>query len=220
MHGERATGGKRTKSSERATAGREPRNWSEPPSQRAPGIQSEPFFRREPLFRSEPSDQSAPARTTGRVHIPWNELVLVIGYTTSIMWRRRGPRSNGFTRKAGNAWDLKNFTTACSCCGSVLGWLLRPTATPSYSVVRGNSRTEFSGGVVLALGVATRKVHWQTGFYGPGGFELPSLYAVIAAALWFTGPGKYSVDHLIQRSSRARAIPPCPDIGVARVSRR
>jgi putative oxidoreductase len=95
--------------------------------------------------------------------------------------------------------------------------------------------TEFSGGVALALGVATRlvtpaiifnmgvatrKVHWQTGFYGPGGFELPSLYAVIAAALWFTGPGKYSVDHLIQRSSRARAIPPCPDIGVARVSRR
>lgn len=75
--------------------------------------------------------------------------------------------------------------------------------------------TEFGGGLALALGVATRlvapaiivnmvvairKVHWQTGFYGQGGFELPGLYVVIAAVLSLTGAGRFSVDHLFDRS--------------------
>src|SRR5919199_136143 len=71
--------------------------------------------------------------------------------------------------------------------------------------------TEFGGGIALALGlgtrlvtpliignmsVAIRKAHWTTGFSGPGGYELASLYAVIMGALWLTGPGRYSLDSL------------------------
>lgn len=74
--------------------------------------------------------------------------------------------------------------------------------------------TEFGGGLALALGIATRlvtpaiiinmlvairKVHWQTGYYGQGGFEFPSLFVVIAGALSLTGPGRYSVDRLLRR---------------------
>jgi putative oxidoreductase len=74
--------------------------------------------------------------------------------------------------------------------------------------------TEFGGGLALALGLATRlvtpaiiinmlvairKVHWQIGFHGQGGYELAGLFAVIASALSLTGPGKYSVDHLLRR---------------------
>lgn len=73
--------------------------------------------------------------------------------------------------------------------------------------------TEFGGGLALALGlftrlvtpaiivnmlVAIRKAHWSTGFSGQGGFELPSLFTVIAASLWLTGPGRYSLDHLLR----------------------
>ena len=71
--------------------------------------------------------------------------------------------------------------------------------------------TEFGGGLALALGFATRfitpaivfnmgvairKAHWQTGFTGQGGYELASVFAVIASALCLTGPGRYSLDHL------------------------
>ena len=80
--------------------------------------------------------------------------------------------------------------------------------------------TEFGGGIALALGLGTRlvtpliignmsvaiwKAHWTTGFSGPGGYELASLYAVIVGALWLTGPGRYSLDSLLQRSSKALA---------------
>lgn len=73
--------------------------------------------------------------------------------------------------------------------------------------------TEFAGGLALSLGlgtrlitpaiifnmaVAARKAHWQTGFSGPGGYELAALFAVAAGALWLTGPGEYSVDHLLR----------------------
>jgi putative oxidoreductase len=80
--------------------------------------------------------------------------------------------------------------------------------------------TEFGGGIALALGlrtrlvtpliignmsVAIRKAHWTIGFSGPGGYELASLYAVIVGALWLNGPGRYSLDSLLQRSSKALA---------------
>lgn len=72
--------------------------------------------------------------------------------------------------------------------------------------------TEFVGGLALVLGLATRlvtpaiivnmlvairKAHWQTGFSGQGGYELSSLFALIAASLWLTGAGDYSLDHLL-----------------------
>ncbi|HUZ00948.1 MAG TPA: DoxX family protein [Thermomicrobiaceae bacterium] len=71
---------------------------------------------------------------------------------------------------------------------------------------------EFGGGLALALGFATRlvapaivfnmgvairKAHWSTGLHGQGGFEMAGLYAVIASALCLTGPGRYSIDHLL-----------------------
>jgi putative oxidoreductase len=73
---------------------------------------------------------------------------------------------------------------------------------------------EFGGGLALALGFLTRlaapavlfnmitairKAHWANGFSGQGGFEMPSLFAIIVATLALTGPGKYSVDALMRR---------------------
>ena len=74
---------------------------------------------------------------------------------------------------------------------------------------------EFGGGLALALGFLTRlaapavlfnmltairKVHWSNGFTGQGGFEMPSLFALIAATLALTGPGRYSLDALMRRA--------------------
>lgn len=80
--------------------------------------------------------------------------------------------------------------------------------------------TEFGGGLALALGLATRlitpaivfnmgvairKAHWSTGFHGQGGYETASLYAVAAGALCLTGPGRYSIDHLLSRKGDKEA---------------
>jgi putative oxidoreductase len=74
---------------------------------------------------------------------------------------------------------------------------------------------EFGGGLALALGfktrviapavlftmlVAIRKVHWKTGFTGQGGYEMASLFALIATTLTLTGPGNYSLDGLLRRN--------------------
>lgn len=76
--------------------------------------------------------------------------------------------------------------------------------------------TEFGGGVALAVGLATRfiataifinmlvairKVHWKNGMYGQGGYELAGLFATVAATIWMTGPGKFSLDWLLRRKS-------------------
>ncbi len=70
---------------------------------------------------------------------------------------------------------------------------------------------EFFGGIAVVLGVLSRlaalgfaaemvvaiaKVHWANGFFlGPkgNGFEYPLVLAVMALALFFSGPGKYAL---------------------------
>src|SRR3712207_2587820 len=72
--------------------------------------------------------------------------------------------------------------------------------------------TELVAGVLLVAGLLTplaatatigtllvaSSVHWTAGLWGQnGGYELPLLYAVVAAALAFTGPGAYSLDNAL-----------------------
>jgi putative oxidoreductase len=71
---------------------------------------------------------------------------------------------------------------------------------------------EVAGGLLVALGllgpvgpalmlsvmlVAAISVHWHGVFAASNGVEIPLLYAVVAVALAFTGPGQYSVDALL-----------------------
>jgi putative oxidoreductase len=73
---------------------------------------------------------------------------------------------------------------------------------------------EFGGGLALVLGiftpqagvlaasnmaVASRKAHWEAGFFGQGGYEFAALLGVVAGALALTGPGAISLDHLLRR---------------------
>lgn len=56
-------------------------------------------------------------------------------------------------------------------------------------------------GAAIAIGVMVSAiaVHLPKGLWNAdGGFELPGLYAVVAAGLAFTGPGRISVDHLLR----------------------
>lgn len=84
-----------------------------------------------------------------------------------------------------------------------------------------SAAAEFGGGVALLTGtmtrlaalavmvnmaVAIRKVHWQNGLVGPGGYEFPAQLFAEAAALFFAGPGAFSIDGIfggIRRGKRA-----------------
>ncbi|MFC7220780.1 DoxX family protein [Streptomyces polyrhachis] len=72
---------------------------------------------------------------------------------------------------------------------------------------------EAGGGLLLALGLATPvagaaaagamtgavAVHQDKGFFAMGGgYEYPAYLGFMSAALGFTGPGRYSVDHLLR----------------------
>jgi putative oxidoreductase len=75
---------------------------------------------------------------------------------------------------------------------------------------------EFAGGALVALGllgplgpalvvscmiVAIATVHWANGVFAQNnGFELPLLYAVVAAGLALSGYGAYSADAALQLS--------------------
>ena len=74
---------------------------------------------------------------------------------------------------------------------------------------------EFGGGLLLALGLATRaaaalvfglmavavvQVHLANGFFWTsGGFEYPLLWGIVALGFVFQGGGRYSLDALIRR---------------------
>ena len=84
------------------------------------------------------------------------------------------------------------------------------------AIVAGAS--EAGAGVLLALGLlnplasaaiigtllVAGSVHFAAGLWGQnGGYETPLLYATAAAALAFTGPGAYSLDHALGLDSLA-----------------
>jgi putative oxidoreductase len=71
---------------------------------------------------------------------------------------------------------------------------------------------EFGGGTLLALGLGTGpagaavagtmtvagSTHVPNGFFNTGGgYELPATFGLVATSLALTGPGKYSLDHVL-----------------------
>ncbi|GAA5070288.1 DoxX family protein [Nocardia iowensis] len=68
---------------------------------------------------------------------------------------------------------------------------------------------EFGGGLLLALGLLTPLASaivlgtminavnalWSLGLFGKDSYEMPLLFAAVGAAIAFTGPGKFSLDH-------------------------
>jgi putative oxidoreductase len=59
--------------------------------------------------------------------------------------------------------------------------------------------------VIVNMAVAIRKAHWQTGFYGRGGYELGANLLAAATALLLAGPGKLSLDAVVGRKGRGDA---------------
>ena len=78
--------------------------------------------------------------------------------------------------------------------------------------------TEFLGFILLTIGLGTRfiavplmitmlvaikTVHWGNGFNaGDNGFEIPLYYLVMLLLLFFTGPGRISLDYWIGKKLR------------------
>jgi putative oxidoreductase len=109
-----------------------------------------------------------------------------------------------------------NFKTAVEQGGpSAFGQVLGSMGIPQPEVAAVMSGiAEFGGGLALALGlltkqagmlaaanmaVASRKAHWSQGFFGQGGYEFSALLGLVAASLALTGPGAFSIDHLLGR---------------------
>jgi len=79
--------------------------------------------------------------------------------------------------------------------------------------------TEAGAGLLFALGLLTPlaaaalvgvmvnaigSAHWRNGLWvTDGGYEYPLVLAVLAAGVALSGPGAYSVDHLVQRGTAA-----------------
>jgi putative oxidoreductase len=58
--------------------------------------------------------------------------------------------------------------------------------------------TPLGAAIVIGTMIAAAAVHAANGLWASaGGYELPAFYAVAATGLAFTGPGDYSLDHLL-----------------------
>src|SRR5256884_4173536 len=87
-----------------------------------------------------------------------------------------------------------------------LGWRL-PLALAFLAGLAEPSGVAFALGLLTplaALGIAVVMVnailvvHWRNGFFnGNGGIEFPLALATVAVAVAATGPGRFSIDHLI-----------------------
>jgi putative oxidoreductase len=59
--------------------------------------------------------------------------------------------------------------------------------------------------LMFVMFVAIKTVHWQHGFAaGDNGFEIPLYYMLMLLTLFIMGPGKISLDHLINHFQRKR----------------
>ena len=56
--------------------------------------------------------------------------------------------------------------------------------------------------VVVNMAVAVATAHWKNGFYGQGGFEFPLLLGAGAVAIGVAGPGRLSMDALLEADRR------------------
>jgi len=58
--------------------------------------------------------------------------------------------------------------------------------------------TPLAAALLIAVMLAASAVHAPHGLWtADGGFELPAFYGLTAAALAITGPGRYSLDHVL-----------------------
>jgi putative oxidoreductase len=92
------------------------------------------------------------------------------------------------------------------------GWLESLGFKPGKAMAVVTGLAELAGGVALAIGLLTPLAaavvigtmtvaawtHAASGLWATnGGYELPLLYAVVGAALAFTGAGDYSIDNAL-----------------------
>lgn len=93
-----------------------------------------------------------------------------------------------------------------------------PGGLPPEVLAWAAALSEFGGGILLMLGLATRfaavfvaatmavavfKVHWGVFAVGKGGIEYALTLGVIAIGLIFTGPGRLAFDNLFRRGKRS-----------------
>ena len=95
----------------------------------------------------------------------------------------------------------------------IAGWLESMGLKPGTLWATAASASEFGGGVLTTLGflhplgplgtmgamiMATVKAHWGKPIWGTkGGAELPVINMATALALTLTGPGRFSLDHVL-----------------------
>lgn len=105
---------------------------------------------------------------------------------------------------------LKAFTTGA------MAQTPFPFMRPTWLWLGAAAFSELLGGILILIGLLTRvgaflilctmltavSVHWEGGFFAPGGFEYPLTLAAICLALLITGGGAASVDRSLSSGRR------------------